>query len=257
MSDAPAWTVSIVSHGHGAHAWAAAAAVSRQLGTRPHRVVLTQNLPEAVPDTAALGLGSGATFVLRQNSGPQGFASNHNAALAGVHEGLLLVADPDLQLPQAIFGALEQQLAEPTAGIVAPLAQDPTGRTEDNGRPAPSPGRLLARHLLRRPAGRRPHHRGTGRQSVEWVAGLFMAMRADVFHDLGGFDAGYYMYCEDVDLCLRARARGLKVWLDTDLTIVHPARRRTFRSLRHLLWHLRSLLRLWASPAYRTRATTE
>ncbi len=46
---------------------------------------------------------------------------------------------------------------------------------------------------------------------VDWVSGCFMAMRADAFRSIGGFDEGYYMYVEDVDLCWRAREAGWKV----------------------------------------------
>ena len=253
----PRWTISVVSHRHGQAAAETLAALSRQLGDVPHRLILTLNLPEAPPQLRLDRCGAGAQFELRQNTTPVGFAANHNAALAGQRHGHVMVADPDLVLTQPLFAQLERWLEQSECGVVAPLALDAEGIPDDNGRDTPTPTRLLWRNILRLRRGRAQYGPRQGTVGVSWVAGLFMAMRADVFHDLGGFDAGYYMYCEDVDLCLRARARGLKVWLDTDLTIVHPARRRTFRSLRHLLWHLRSLLRLWASPAYRTRAATE
>jgi N-acetylglucosaminyl-diphospho-decaprenol L-rhamnosyltransferase len=41
--------------------------------------------------------------------------------------------------------------------------------------------------------------------------GSVMLWRSDVVHDLSGFDERFFMYCEDVDLCCRARARGYTV----------------------------------------------
>lgn len=53
------------------------------------------------------------------------------------------------------------------------------------------------------------------------VTGACMAMRADLFRDLGGFDPGFPVEGNDVDLCLRARARGLTVLYTPDATLYH------------------------------------
>jgi N-acetylglucosaminyl-diphospho-decaprenol L-rhamnosyltransferase len=65
-----------------------------------------------------------------------------------------------------------------------------------------------------------------------------------------GFDEGYFMYCEDVDLCLRLRLQGLTL-SKAPARVIHAGQRNSHRRLRHLMWHLRSLLRLWTSVAYR------
>ncbi|EIY9397890.1 glycosyltransferase family 2 protein, partial [Escherichia coli] len=38
---------------------------------------------------------------------------------------------------------------------------------------------------------------------VDWCAGSFMLVRFSDFVRVNGFDQGYFMYCEDIDLCLR------------------------------------------------------
>ena len=48
-----------------------------------------------------------------------------------------------------------------------------------------------------------------------------MAVGADVFLELNGFDESFVNGYEDVDLCLRARAAGWKVWYTTDATVMH------------------------------------
>src|SRR5207249_4219579 len=43
---------------------------------------------------------------------------------------------------------------------------------------------------------------------VDWVYGTFMAVRRDLFRQLGGFDPRYFIYGEDLDLCYRAARLG-------------------------------------------------
>jgi len=51
------------------------------------------------------------------------------------------------------------------------------------------------------------------------------------------------MYYEDVDLCARLRAAGVRVEVNPAATAVHDARRASRRNLRHMLWHASSITR--------------
>jgi GT2 family glycosyltransferase len=73
-----------------------------------------------------------------------------------------------------------------------------------------TPGRLVAR-------GRRAP------RVVDWVYGTFMAVRRDAFRQLGGFDEGYFLYGEDLDLCHRAAAHGLRTVHVPEARAVHGA----------------------------------
>lgn len=57
--------------------------------------------------------------------------------------------------------------------------------------------------------------------SMPAVTGACMAIRTDLFHQLGGFDAAYRNGNEDVDLCLRARNLGHDVWYTAEATVIH------------------------------------
>jgi hypothetical protein len=66
------------------------------------------------------------------------------------------------------------------------------------------------------------------RREVDAVTGCALLLRADAARRLGGFDDRYYLYLEDLDLCLRARAAGLAVAFAPAARVWHdrpPARR--------------------------------
>jgi GT2 family glycosyltransferase len=58
-------------------------------------------------------------------------------------------------------------------------------------------------------------------QPVEAVSGALMLVSRDLFEQLGGFDAGYRLHAEDLDLCRRARATGALVAVANDVRVVH------------------------------------
>ncbi len=57
--------------------------------------------------------------------------------------------------------------------------------------------------------------------NLAWVSGACFAMRAADWHQVGGFDTRFFMYCEDVDLCLRVRQLGLQVAYTAQSTVIH------------------------------------
>jgi N-acetylglucosaminyl-diphospho-decaprenol L-rhamnosyltransferase len=56
---------------------------------------------------------------------------------------------------------------------------------------------------------------------VDWVSGASLLIRTDVFEQLGGFDEGFFLYFEEVDLCRRARDAGWKVVYEPRTCVVH------------------------------------
>jgi len=59
-------------------------------------------------------------------------------------------------------------------------------------------------------------------REVDYCSGVCLAVRSDVFRELGGFDESFApAYCEDVDLAIRFRARGLRTLYNPQSAIVH------------------------------------
>ena len=76
---------------------------------------------------------------------------------------------------------------------------------ESNVRKFPHIWDFVASFLLK--SSQTIHHReGVSEpMRVDWASGSFLLFNAKLFEKLGGFDPGYYMYCEDVDICWRAK----------------------------------------------------
>lgn len=236
--------VSVVSHGHAALAQELLLQMARECAGSVTRVVLTQNLPETEP-RAPEGGWPFALDVVR-NTTPRGFGANHNHALAGAEEPFVCVINPDVALLEGPdpLAALRDVAAEPGVGCAYPVQLDAQGRVEASERELPTPLALWRRRVLGRPQRR-----------VDWVNGACMVLPAAVWARLDGFDEGYFMYCEDVDLCLRLRALGLRLER-APVRVVHAGQRASHHDSRHLAWHARSLLRLWFSAPYRAARRT-
>ena len=231
--------VSIVSHGHGALVQRLLEQLAARCAGSVGRVVLTHNLPEAAPAPPR----GGWPFALevRCNSQPLGFGANHNRALAEATESFVCVLNPDVSLLDDgldPFAALLATASVAGVGCAYPNQLDEHGRLQDSEREVPSPLRLLQRRLL-----------GRKETKAEWVNAACMVLPGAVWHALGGFDERYFMYCEDVDICLRLRLGRLSL-VRAEAQVVHAGQRASGRSARHLIWHVRSLFRLWRSPVY-------
>lgn len=61
----------------------------------------------------------------------------------------------------------------------------------------------------------------TSPTAVGWVSGGAMLVRRTLFEQLEGFDSGYFMYWEDVDLCRRARQAGAQVVILPSVKVRH------------------------------------
>ncbi|MDR1647311.1 MAG: glycosyltransferase [Zoogloeaceae bacterium] len=201
------------------------------------RVFLTLNRPEVTcfPETG--------TLTLIHNSHQKGFGDNHNAAFRKNTLPFFCVLNPDVTLIDNPFPALLEALKTPEIGVAAPQIFSPQGKVEDNARHFPTFTRLL-RQVLRRNTAQVSE--GDAPWFPDWVAGMFMLFRSEIYANMKGFDPDYYLYYEDVDLCLRLRRLGWKSALVPTARAIHDARRASHYNLRHFTWHLASMIRyLW------------
>lgn len=208
-------------------------------------VLLTLNVAESLPfdpDDCPFPVS-----VIR-NAEPKGFAANHNQAFSHAKGRYFCVVNPDIRINEAPFQALIACLHDSSIAVAGPLVLDVNGTMEDSARRFPSPLKILCKAF------------GKCRGSdyavqdriifPDWIGGMFMLFRRDVFSMMGGFDQRFFLYYEDVDLCARIRLHGYKVALCPDARVVHEARRESHRNMKFLKWHLASMLRFFLSPVY-------
>ncbi len=208
----------------------------KSCGGASFKVILTLNIPEELAFDA-----TAFPFPVRvqRNAVPRGFGANHNAAFATCEERYFCVLNPDIRLPLDPFPDLLSSLQNPAIGAAAPLIRSPSGSIEDSARQFPTLPLLLLKLIV----SQKPLPPASEPFMPDWIAGMFMLFRRDAFAAVGGFDEGYFMYYEDVDLCARLRAAGLRVEVNPAASAVHDARRASRRSPRHMLWHASSIAR--------------
>jgi len=80
--------------------------------------------------------------------------------------------------------------------------------------------------------------------SIDWCAGSFMCFKWEVYLALKGFDEGYFMYCEDIDICYRANILNYSISYLGNVQALHYAQH-TNRALfsKHFFWHIKSIAR--------------
>ena len=86
---------------------------------------------------------------------------------------------------------------------------------------------------------------------VDWVPGAFSIIRPEALQKVGEFDPSFFLYYEEVDLCLRMRRAGLQVWYWPDIVVTHiggeSSRQHTTLNISSqaaqvVLWRMRSTL---------------
>ncbi|RST54320.1 glycosyltransferase family 2 protein [Variovorax sp. MHTC-1] len=235
-SSSPAVTVSIVSHGQLELVRPLLEQLDRFSRALTAKVVLTQNIAE--PDLLA-GTQWGFEIERIENAVPLGFGANHNQAFDRCTTPWFLVLNPDIRFDRDVLAPLIAQAA-PDSGLLTPRILEP-------GKSAPEQHRAIITPLeiLRR---KRPDYELP--LVPDWIPGLFMLFRSEAYRQVGGFDERFFMYGEDFDICARTRLAGWRLQVAEDLTALHDAQRASRTSLRHLYWHVTSLLKVWLSGAF-------
>ncbi len=238
-------TLSIVSHGQIGLVDLLLADLEKHCDAAVLEVILTVNIPESLP--ASLNK---LPFVIKviQNPRALGFGENHNQAFRRASGQYFAVLNPDVRMNSNVFPVLMACVDSPSIGVAAPLVLNETGAIEDSARRFPTPLKILCKLFGRCRGG--DYVVGTEPVYPDWVGGMFMVFRSDVYRQLGGFNEKFFLYYEDVDLCARIWLKGLRVALIPQAQVIHEARRSSHRSAAYRNMHIRSMARFFLSATF-------
>jgi len=159
-----------------------------------------------------------------------GFTKGNNEALKRSRGEYVLFLNPDTELmPEALARMLGFMEANRRVGFAVPKIYLPDGKVqEDSIGPFPcilhvlfywsSLGSIFPRlkeRLFRK------YSLTNEAFKVDWGTAACLMGRREILERLGGFDENYFMYCEDVDLCYRARKMGVETYFYPGAEILH------------------------------------
>lgn len=241
----PIITISVVSHGQ-AHLVNQLLQDLDRLYDGSFNVIITFNIPENDIDFSVFRF---ITQIVK-NQTPRGFGANHNAAFRQCQTSFFCVINPDIHLKSNPFSALLACMRDENPAVATPAVLTPEGEAEDNVRHFPTFFGLVAK-ALNLDDGRYTVNPGAAPFAADWVGGMFMLFRATDFSAVGGFDEGFFLYYEDVDICTRLWKSGRRVVACPQASVVHDARRASRRNLRYMRWHLSSMGRYFRKHLFR------
>jgi N-acetylglucosaminyl-diphospho-decaprenol L-rhamnosyltransferase len=167
------------------------------------------------------------TIPLEQN---RGFAHACNVGWRRGESPFVLFLNPDASIGVEDIDRLVAEVEKPRVGAAAPRIVGPAGTLEYSLRRFPRLRTTYAQALFLHRFF--PHASWSDElvrkeeayeqpSSPEWVSGACVLVRRQALEEIGGLDEGFFLYCEDIDLCKRLRGAGLDIRFVPEATAVH------------------------------------
>ena len=158
-----------------------------------------------------------------------GFARANNVGIRATSSEFVLLLNPDTVVPPGAVAALVRGLAvHPEAAAAGPRLVDDAGFPELSFGWAIGPWGELRQKVIGRLYDRRVRRvvRMVDRWSREpgpreWVSGACLLLRRADLEAVGLLDERYFLYTEDVDLCVSLRRRGRSVYYVPQSEFLH------------------------------------
>ncbi|HTZ04141.1 MAG TPA: glycosyltransferase family 2 protein [Gaiellaceae bacterium] len=235
----------VISHGHAAELGESLPALVPQVD----ELLVIANIPGSVPPELPP-----ATRVL-ENERPLSFAANANLGARNTEHELVLIVNPDAVAEPDAVAILRTFMEEhPRCGAAGPQMLYGDGSWQASRRSFPTVGGTIVRRTpLRKlfpPLEWQKRHylldeRPTEPVETDTMLGAFLMLRRAMLDEIGGWDAGFRMYCEDIDLNYRAAKAGWERWYVPAAVVHHEYAAVIDKKFltRHTIWHTRAMLR--------------
>ncbi|HEY4096531.1 MAG TPA: glycosyltransferase [Baekduia sp.] len=220
-SDTPVASVVICTYGQRAYTERCLASLERALGPKLGTEVELVLVDNASPDDTAELLkrweDRARVLLLPVN---RNFAGGNNAGAAVARGQVLIFLNNDTEVPAGVIEGLAGEALRPEVGLVGLRLRYPDGLLQHAGFAwREVDGRHVPFHLFHHEDGELPAARATF--DTSGVTGACVAIRAELFDAVGGFDEAYINGWEDTDLVQRVRAAGARVRYRGDLEVLH------------------------------------
>jgi N-acetylglucosaminyl-diphospho-decaprenol L-rhamnosyltransferase len=199
------------------------ASIDAHLRPRPQIVAVDSGSSDGGP---RLARESGAEVIVLE--GNPGFGAASDAGVARARHAVTVLLNPDCELLDAGLAALAAR-AEERDALLVPRVLDPDGSAQRSAHPLPGRPAALVRAVLPTRAWPEPH-RARRPQRVGWAIAACMAARTHLLRRFGPFHPRAFLFYEDLDLCLRARAAGVPTVLHPEVRVLHLGGRSTRRA---------------------------
>lgn len=179
-------------------------------------IIVVNNDAREISDTNALAATDVSIIQAAENAG---FARASNFGARTAQGEILVFLNPDATLSSGNWQALMAVFTAQPQALIGLRLMTPTGVSEAwcAGK-RPTLGRLLLNQL---PSLTQRVWESNQLRRVDWVSGAALTLRRETFETLGGFDESFFLYFEDVDLCVRAGAKGYPVFRYPFISVEH------------------------------------
>jgi N-acetylglucosaminyl-diphospho-decaprenol L-rhamnosyltransferase len=161
------------------------------------------------------------------HAGDVGFGAANNAGLERVTTPITILLNPDVVVRDAAVLHRLTRHARRQDALHVPRLLNPDGTTQRSAHPLPGTAEALLPALVHPRALPLPLRlradpwRASAEREVGWAIAAAVAARTSTLRRLGPFDPAQFLFYEDLDLCLRARAAGVPTVLHPDLELEH------------------------------------
>ncbi len=190
-----------------------------------------------------------------ENERPLGFSANVNKGIEATSGEYVVISNPDA-VPRGGCVAELVRFAEahPRCGIAGPKMLNTDGTLQASRRSFPTIGGTIVRRTPLRtlfpPLRWQKRHYLLDAPTdealpVDTMLGAFLLMRRAMLDEIGGWDAGYKLYVEDIDLSYRAMRAGWERWWVPSAVVQHEYQAVIDKHFftRRNLWHVHAMLR--------------
>ena len=225
-ADAPRVSAVIVSYNAREHLLRCMAALEAHAGVPVEAIVVDNASADGSAEAARAAFPASRVIDAGENIG---FSRANNLGIQEARAPYVLILNPDAELRPGCLSTLSGLLDRRTdVGLVGPRTLSADGTVQVSFGEGLPPWLEWRQHGLvvgvraRRPGAlQRAGEAARREREPGWISGACVLARRSALEAVAGFDEGFFLYEEDVDLCLRLRRAGWRIVFTPAAEVVH------------------------------------